>query len=204
MSSFPSVEKPPILLHEDSKYALQQLLSIITVDDYEDLSNHETEAMRETSLFCIAQVTSQPSTLLSVYFTFRLLYFSSTYLVTNSFHFQAMLMMKGLIGCCLNHETALDRLRTKATLMEDELNELKSWKVVQEKKLSLSEEARCELEKQMELLQKVLVDKEKEITEAKDWLFQVKEEAIHEYRDSDALLAELGGLFTEGFDNCLR
>ena len=56
-------------------------------------------------------------------------------------------MMKGLIGCCLNHETALDRLRAKATLMEDELNELKSWKVVQEKKLSLSEEARCELEK---------------------------------------------------------
>ena len=113
-------------------------------------------------------------------------------------------MMKGLMGCCLNHETALDRLRAKATLMEDELNELKSWKVVQEKKLSLSEEARGELEKQMELLQKVLVDKEKEITEAKDRLLQVKEEAIHEYRDSDALLAELGGLFAEGFDNCLR
>ena len=58
-----------------------------------------------------------------------------------------MLMMKGLMGHCLNHEIALDRLRAKATLTEDELNELKSWKVVQEKKLALSEEARGALEK---------------------------------------------------------
>ena len=64
--SVPFVEKPPILLREDSKYVLEQLSSIITVDDYEDLSNHATKAMRETGLFCIAQVTSQPSTLLSV------------------------------------------------------------------------------------------------------------------------------------------
>ena len=35
-------------------------------------------------------------------------------------------MMKGLIGRCLNHETSLDRLRVKANLTEDELNELKS------------------------------------------------------------------------------
>ena len=62
----PSAEKPPILLLEDQKYALERLSSIITVDDYDDLSNHVIEAMRETSLFCIAQVTSQPSTLLSV------------------------------------------------------------------------------------------------------------------------------------------
>ena len=88
--------------------------------------------------------------------------------------------------------------------MEDELSELKSWKVVQEKKLTLSEEAKGELEKQMELLQKVLADKEKEITEAKDRLHQAKEEAIREYHDSDALLAELGGSFAESFDNCLR
>ena len=58
MGSVPSVEKPPILLREDSKYALEQLSSIITVDDYEDLSNHPTEAIGETVLFCIAQVTS--------------------------------------------------------------------------------------------------------------------------------------------------
>ena len=50
-------------------------------------------------------------------------------------------MMKGLMGHCLNHETTLDHLRAKATLVEDKLNELKSWKVVQEKKLALSGEA---------------------------------------------------------------
>ena len=49
-------EKPPILLREDSKYALEKLASIISVDDYEDLGNHATEAMGETGLFCIAQV----------------------------------------------------------------------------------------------------------------------------------------------------
>ena len=38
--------------------ALERLSSIITVDDYEDLSNHATEAMGEMGLFCIAQVNS--------------------------------------------------------------------------------------------------------------------------------------------------
>ena len=55
----------------------------------------------------------------------------------------------------------------------------------------------------MELLKKVLANKKKEITKAKDQLCQVKEEARREYRDSDALLADLGGSFAEGFDNCL-
>ena len=56
----------------------------------------------------------------------------------------------------------------------------------------------------MELLKKVMADKEKEITKAMDQLRQVKEEAIHEYCDSNALLVELGGSFAEGFDDCLR
>ena len=60
-SSVPITEKPPILLREDSKYALEQLSSIITADDYKDLSNHATEAMREMGLFSIAQVI-HPST----------------------------------------------------------------------------------------------------------------------------------------------
>ena len=51
-----SQEKPPILLREDSKYALEQLSSIIKSEDYEDLGNHSTEAMGETRLFAIAQV----------------------------------------------------------------------------------------------------------------------------------------------------
>ena len=49
-----SQEKPPPLLHDDSKYALEKLSSIITSEDYEDLGNHSTEAMGETGLFAIA------------------------------------------------------------------------------------------------------------------------------------------------------
>ena len=60
-----SKEKSPILLREDSKYVLERLTSIITSEDYEDLSNHSTEAMGETGLFSIAQVT------MSVNLTFR-------------------------------------------------------------------------------------------------------------------------------------
>ena len=46
--------KPPILLCEDSKHALEQILSIISVEDYEDLGNHSTEAMGESGLFAVA------------------------------------------------------------------------------------------------------------------------------------------------------
>ena len=45
-------------------------------------------------------------------------------------------MMKGLMGRCLNHETALNRIRVKARSTEDELKELKAWKTVQEKTFS--------------------------------------------------------------------
>ena len=47
-------KKPPVLLREDSKYALEKLTSIISTDDYEDLGNHAIEAMGETRLFNIA------------------------------------------------------------------------------------------------------------------------------------------------------
>ena len=50
----------------------------------------------------------------------------------------------------------------------------------------------------------VLEDKEKEIRDTKDQLCQAKEEAICEYCDSNALLAELRGSFAEGFDDSLR
>ena len=49
-------EKPLVLLRDYSKHALKQLSSIISSEDYEDLGNHSTEAMGETSLFAIAQV----------------------------------------------------------------------------------------------------------------------------------------------------
>ncbi|XP_050250466.1 uncharacterized protein LOC126697499 isoform X1 [Quercus robur] len=48
-------ERPPSLLRDDSKYALEKLSSIITAEDYEDLGNHSTEAMGETGLFSVAQ-----------------------------------------------------------------------------------------------------------------------------------------------------
>ena len=64
--SVPFAEKPLVLFCEDLKYALEQLKSIITVDDYENLSNHATEAIGETGLFCIAQVISQSSAFLPV------------------------------------------------------------------------------------------------------------------------------------------
>ena len=47
--------------------------------------------------------------------------------------------MKGLMGRCLNHETTLGRVRKKARLTEEELIELKNWKLVTEQKLKLAE-----------------------------------------------------------------
>ena len=51
-----SQKKPPVLLYEDPKYALEELSLIIGNEDYEDLGNHLTEAMGEMGLFSIAQV----------------------------------------------------------------------------------------------------------------------------------------------------
>ena len=66
-------EKPPVLLREDSKYALERLTSIITSEDYKDLRNHSIEVMRETGLFSIAQVTMSVNFPLCPYFYVRLL-----------------------------------------------------------------------------------------------------------------------------------
>lgn len=49
-----SQEKPPPLLRDDSKFALERLTLIISSEDYEDLGNHSTEAMGETGLFAAA------------------------------------------------------------------------------------------------------------------------------------------------------
>ena len=59
------LEKLPVLLREDSKHALEQISSIISAEDYEDLGNHSMEAMGESGLFAITQVT-RPVTLMSV------------------------------------------------------------------------------------------------------------------------------------------
>ena len=92
---------------------------------------------------------------------------------------------------------ALERVREKAKLTEEELFELRNWKVVTEQKLKLAERARDEYQKMTEELKTVLEDKENELRLA-------KEKAVQEYRDSDALLIELGVSYNDGFDDALR
>ena len=106
-------------------------------------------------------------------------------------------MTKGLMDRALHHETALERVREKARLADEELLELKNWKVVTEKKLKLAEQARDEYQRMTEELKTVLEDKEDELRLA-------KEKAVQEYRDSDALLTELGTSYIDGFDDALR
>ena len=73
-----------------------------------------------------------------------------------------------------------------------------------EKKFELSEKVRKELEQSTEEVKKTLEGKEKEIQDLKDGLRQAKEVAVREYRDSDALLLELGDSILRGFDDALR
>ena len=106
-------------------------------------------------------------------------------------------MMKGLMDRALHQETTLERVREKARLADEELLELKSWKVVTEQKLKLAEQARDEYQRMTEDLKTVLEDKEDEFRLA-------KEKAVQEYRNSNALLTELGTSYNDGFDDALR
>ena len=108
------------------------------------------------------------------------------------------------MGWCLNDETALERVRAKAEATKDELSQLKNWKSTMEKKFDLSKKERKDLEHRMEEMKKVLEGKGKKIKDLKGQLRQAKEQAVREYRDSDALLSELGSSFLEGFDDALR
>ena len=85
----------------------------------------------------------------------------------------------------------------KAKLAEEELFELKNWKLVTEQKLKLAEQAKDEFQKLTEELKKTLEDKEEKVRQA-------KEEAVLEYCDSDALIVELGVSYNDGFDDALR
>ena len=60
----------------------------------------------------------------------------------------------------------------------------------------MAEEARDEYYKRTKELRKVLEEKEKEIR-------LVKEVAVREYRDSDALLSKLGVSYGDGFDDAI-
>ena len=46
--------------------------------------------------------------------------------------------------------------------------------------------------------------KDKEIQDLKDDVRRAKEVAVREYRDSDALISELGDSFLQGFDDAIR
>ena len=113
-------------------------------------------------------------------------------------------MMKGLMGWCLKNEAALESVRSKAEQTEDELNQLQSWKTTMEKKFELSERERKELKQSMGEAKMTLKGKETKITNLKDGLHQAKEVAVRKYRDSDALLSELGDFFLQGFEDALR
>ena len=73
-----------------------------------------------------------------------------------------------------------------------------------EKKFELSERERKELEQSMGKAKTALEGKETEIKNLKDGFRQAKEVAVCEYRDSDALLSELGNSFLQGFKDALR
>ena len=105
---------------------------------------------------------------------------------------------------CLNREAALERVRAKAKQTEEELGQLYKWKSTMEKKFDLSEKTRKELEQRTEEAGKALKGKDDEIKDLKKKLRQAKEDAVSEYRDSEALLKELGGSFLQGFDDALH
>ena len=182
-----SQKKPPVLLREDPKYALEKLSSIIGNEDYEDLGNHSTEAMGKTGLFSIAQVRVRHNLACGHTLCLNLTLFC----------LQAILMTKGLMERSLHHKMALGRVREKAKLAEEELFELRNWKVVTEQKLKLVKKVRDEFQKMTEELKKVLEDKENDLCHA-------KETAVQEYRDFDAILSELGVSYNDGFDDALR
>ena len=106
-------------------------------------------------------------------------------------------MTKGLMEWSLHHEMALGWVREKAKLAEEELFELRNWKLVTEQKLKLAKQARDEFQKLTEELKKTLKNKEKEVRQA-------KEVSVLEYRDSDALVAELGVSYNDSFDDAFR
>ena len=113
-------------------------------------------------------------------------------------------MMKGLLDRCLNRESTLDRVRAKAEQSKEELGQLYKWKSNMEKKLELSEKVRKELEQKTDEASTVLEKKEKEIQKLKEEVRHAKDVAVQEYRDSDSLLSELADSNLQGFDNLLR
>ena len=70
-----------------------------------------------------------------------------------------------------------------------------------EKKFELSKREGKELEQRMEEVKTALEGKETEIKKLNAGLRQTGEVAVREYRDSDALLSDLGDSFLQGFED---
>ena len=153
----PIIEERPILFREDLSYALKQLSSIINDDDYSHLGNHTIEAMGETGLFSLAQVC------LSVTILCPVILSSCCCLC----FLQGVLMMKGLMDRCVSQEMVVACLKKKLSAKDTKVQELLAWKDVQIRKLDLTKQLLKESETQVEALNKILKDKEAEISEAK-------------------------------------
>ena len=113
-------------------------------------------------------------------------------------------MMKGLMDCCLAREKGNDHLREKVEATEIEVNELKDWKEVQVKKLTLTKKALEESKSHANELRKVLLDKEGEITTLREKVHHAKADGKAEFWDSDGFLKKLNDWYSDGFDECLR
>ena len=83
-------------------------------------------------------------------------------------------MMKGLMDRYVSYETILDRLRERLGTKKMEVQELLAWKYVQIRKFDLTKQLLKELEPQVEVLKKILKDKEAKISEAKSQLRHAK------------------------------
>ena len=87
-----SQKKPPVLLREDPKYALGKISSIIGSEDYEDLGNHSTEAMKETGLFSIAQIRVRRYSFIFYYIYIYIYIFFFLTILTYCFEFTRLLL----------------------------------------------------------------------------------------------------------------
>jgi len=113
-------------------------------------------------------------------------------------------MMKGLMDCCLSQEKLVDRLREKVKAIEMELNELKAWKEVQVKKLTVTKKALEESEGHADELRKVLQDKEGEISTLREQVHYAKDDWKAEFRVFDGFLIELSDCYSNSFSECLH
>ena len=100
----------------------------------------------------------------------------------------------------VSYETILDRLRERLGTKKMEVQELLAWKYVQIRKFDLTKQLLKELEPQVEVLKKILKDKEAEISEAKSQLRHAKGCCT---KGISWLRRPPKGSFAGGFEDCI-